>query len=51
MEKIKYIKPETRICKIELQNMLALSTTDKPADLSDPLVKEDIFKDIWGNEF
>lgn len=51
MEKNKYVKPTCTVCHVEAQNMMALSKSDKPADGSTPLVNEDVFTDIWGNEW
>ena len=52
MEKTQYISPETMICNIETQNMLALSAIDGGvADENyEVLVNENSFTDIWGNE-
>lgn len=36
--KEKYLKPEVLITNIELQNMIALSTTEEPADPNEPVL-------------
>ncbi len=51
MKRKSYVTPVTDIHLIEAQNMLALSTSDKPADGSSPMNNENIFTDIWGNNF
>lgn len=54
MKKNKYVCPEVSVYDLEVQNMLALSRTDSPADSKSAIETnefDDKFTDIWGNEF
>ncbi len=53
MKKSKYIRPVVDVCNVETSQMMAASKAlhrfDAPADMSDVLVNENDFTDIWGN--
>jgi len=45
MKKKLYIIPETTVVELQLQQMIALSLQENPADSSDALSREDEFED------
>ena len=54
MKKSKYIRPVVAVCNVEASQMMASSDRilhrfDTPADMSEVLVNENDFTDIWGN--